>query len=487
MATTNSHFRRGQSKVYYASDVWDPGEELARTSFRSSCSEEEMNCSYGNNEDYVASLMRRRNADKSIYEDEEVEEYIEDEEHFALPTYAKPLPLLGHPSRHSVLNRSAELDDILEEESDDENSSSGASPAVISSPSSNSPDGSFRLPNSRRNQEQTNTDSTSSASSTDGRVGTPPPPNLPTKTLKSKRSSSSNLQSKSHDSGFSDSAASDSLPCNREDRATSSQSTSKIEDSSEEELKHDTKKYHVSKVYFYSVSDVLQNSEPIEVDQPHVSILDCETGRVRRGFIDTDSPILLHPPVSPPPSSTSAPPLTHRINVSSDSDDIKLDPLACDINYYDGLLEHKPLPIKIGSLGRSGGSITSPTSPCTSCRSPSQFPKTNGSLYESLSLGRRCHCDKRKTPRGSSSSNEDCNNVTMVSSVSPASVSLPSPAWTGTAYDSFDDPLSGSRRSFRSISDLSLSSSSGPTSPWGQQTSQQTTSSTYEKAEQYSR
>lgn len=378
------------------------------------------------------------------------------------------------------------MDDILEEESDDENSSSGASPAVISSPSSNSPDGSFRLPNSRRNQEQTSTDSTSSASSTDGRVGTPPPPNLPTKTKSKQNRSSNNLQSKSHDSGFSDSAASDSLPCNREDRATSSQSTSKIEDSSEEELKHDNKKYHVSKVYFYSVSDVLQNSEPIEVEQEqhHVSILDCETGRVRRGFVDTDSPILLQPPISPPPP---APPLSHRINVSSDSDDIKLDPLACDMNFYDGLLEHKPLPMKIGSLGRSStGSMTSPTSPCTSCRSPSQFPKTNGSLYESLSLGRRCHCDKRKTPRSSSSSNEDCNNVTMVSSVSPASVSLPSPAWTGTAYDSFDDPLSGSRRSFRSISDLSLSSSSGPTSPWGQQT-QQTTSSTYEKAEHYSR
>ena len=44
-----SHFRRGKSKVYYNSDVWDPGsgvedfvsnpteseEDLARTSFRS--------------------------------------------------------------------------------------------------------------------------------------------------------------------------------------------------------------------------------------------------------------------------------------------------------------------------------------------------------------------------------------------------------------------------------------------------------------------
>ena len=35
-----THFRRGQSKVYYASEVWDPGEdeEFARTSFRSDCS-----------------------------------------------------------------------------------------------------------------------------------------------------------------------------------------------------------------------------------------------------------------------------------------------------------------------------------------------------------------------------------------------------------------------------------------------------------------
>ena len=33
-------------------------------------------------------------------------------------------------------------------------------------------------------------------------------------------------------------------------------------------------------------------------------------------------------------------------------------------------------------------------------------------------------------------------NVTLAGSASP-SISLPSPAWTGTAYDSFDDPLSG--------------------------------------------
>ena len=93
-----------------------------------------------------------------------------------------------------------------------------------------------------------------------------------------------------------------------------------------------------------------------------------------------------------------SPPLYHRINVSTDSEELpKLDPLACDINYFDTFLEHKPLPTptkssKIGtsSLGRkskwrensnnecSPGGLTSPptSSPnCTSCRSPSQFPK----------------------------------------------------------------------------------------------------------------
>ena len=100
MSSTN--FRRGQSRVYYASDVWDPGldvatdEEFARTSFRSSCSELSEDIVGNNNEDYVASLLRRNN--QSLSEEDF-------EENFLPPTYAKPLPLLGHPSRHSVLNR----------------------------------------------------------------------------------------------------------------------------------------------------------------------------------------------------------------------------------------------------------------------------------------------------------------------------------------------------------------------------------------------
>ena len=362
------------------------------------------------------------------------------------------------------------MDDILEEESDDENST-GTTPPVISSPSSNSPDGSFRLP-SRRNQ---NNDS-SSASSTDGRVGTPP-------TRGPKKPKNNSNSSKSHDSGFSDSAASDRSGSNREDRATSSQSkpdseghaSAEDEDHAHCQVVHETrgpdsKQYHVSKVYFYSVSDVLQQ----ENEQEHISILDCETGRVRRGYAQpqggegtqSESP-LLYPPMSPP---------TTRISVSASAeppeneDSIKLDPSACD-NYY--VLEHKPLPKKsiIGtsSLGRKRAEspLSSPQSPCNSCRSPSQFPKTNGSLYESFSLGRRCHCDKDKVSRSASAASRSLRpSVTSEDS----SVSLPSPVWTANAYDSFDDPLSVSRRSFRSNSDLSVISS-GPTSPFGPEAS----------------
>ena len=66
-----THFRRGQSKVYYASEVWDPGEdeEFARTSFRSGSGSEHSETleSYCNNDDFVASLMRRTSVEKSMY------------------------------------------------------------------------------------------------------------------------------------------------------------------------------------------------------------------------------------------------------------------------------------------------------------------------------------------------------------------------------------------------------------------------------------
>ena len=46
-----------------------------------------------------------------------------------------------------------------------------------------------------------------------------------------------------------------------------------------------SKQYHVSKVYFYSVRDVLTEEESASAEKAeHVSILDCETGRVRKGY-----------------------------------------------------------------------------------------------------------------------------------------------------------------------------------------------------------
>ena len=132
-------------------------------------------------------------------------------------------------------------------------------------------------------------------------------------------------------------------------------------------LGHPRKNYRLKSNFFtYLISETNNENE----SEQHVSILDCETGRVRRGYAQPNSytdqmqqnqlsPDLVQTrsnqdqsrsnqnrglsPILFPPLS---PPLSHRINVSTDSDEIpKLDPLACDINYfYDGLLEHKLLP-----------------------------------------------------------------------------------------------------------------------------------------------
>lgn len=49
-------FRRGNSKVFYDSDIWDPGEE-ARTSFRSSSYEDDID---DDDDSFVASLLRSK-------------------------------------------------------------------------------------------------------------------------------------------------------------------------------------------------------------------------------------------------------------------------------------------------------------------------------------------------------------------------------------------------------------------------------------------
>ena len=123
------------------------------------------------------------------------------------PVHAKPSHHLGRPS---VLNRSAELDDILEEDvddregdGDDENEGS-PSPVAISSPSSHSPEGSFRLPwgaSVRRSQESN--DGSSSSSSNEASSATPPA----RKTVRMAKNGAT-ISHKNNDSGFSDSGGS---------------------------------------------------------------------------------------------------------------------------------------------------------------------------------------------------------------------------------------------------------------------------------------
>lgn len=133
------------------------------------------------------------------------------------------------------------------------------------------------------------------------------------------------------------------------------------------------------------------------------------------------------------------------------------------------------------SLGRNKKKKTELSNDPTVLLSPNvSFPKTNGSLYESLSLG-------RPSSRNNANGSHDCNlnkyntkDAATTPELSPslpildssfggpsstASISLPSPGRMQSslkstshyspiqlffsAYDGFDDPLSGSRLSFR--------------------------------------
>lgn len=337
-----SSFRRGKSKVFYASDIWDPGEE-ARTSFRSSCSDED-------DDSFVASLLRRKSTgfvDDYDFEDE-IEEEMEYRAYFS-PVHVKPN--LGRPS---ALNRSAELDDILEEEvddreadGDDENEGS-PSPAAISSPSTHSPEGSFRLPRGasvRRSQESNE----SSSSSSGGEAPVTPPAR---KTVRSAKNGSAFGKSshKNHDSGFSDSGGSQNGEEGKKCAIKVRDMRSQVVHETRTGNGYDGKPMHVSKIYFYSVNsenEFLQDDDNNggAGEDNHVSILDCETGRVRKGFAHRSSSPLLSPPLSPPPP----PPPQSVLNVSTDTESScdlpKLDPLACDIDYYDAFIVNKTHPV----------------------------------------------------------------------------------------------------------------------------------------------
>ncbi|XP_040568026.1 uncharacterized protein [Lepeophtheirus salmonis] len=277
-----SNFRRSQSKVFYASEVWDPG----------------------------------------VIEEEEGEE--------------EDLRLDFTKYRNNNACSVQQLNDILEEDEEDD---------LVSSPSPpGSEEGSFRrLP--RGSTHRSSQESSSSSSNDSNSV---------------RRRSYVGGNHKSQDSGFSDSAESDN---NLRVRFAN------LEVQSPEE---ETKKRHVSKVYFYSRDEMEEGS--------------------------AGSPIL-SPPLSPPPFQSG----------NRDLDDDLYD---CDI--LDSFLEHKPilptvstqthrssprgihsampvLYIGTSSLGRrsakeeplrSHRSGSPRDSPSTTCKAPALFPKTNGSLYD---------------------------------------------------------------------------------------------------------
>ena len=329
-----SSFRRGKSKVFYASDIWDPGEE-ARTSFRSSCSDDD-------DDSFVASLLRRKTtAYVDDYDfDDEIEEEMEYRTFFS-PVHVKPSHHLGRPS---VLNRSAELDDILEEDVDGDDENEGSpSPAAISSPSSHSPEGSFRLPRGasvRRSQESN--DGSSSSSGNEAPSATPPA----RKTVRSAKNGGS-VSHKNNDSGFSDSGGSQNGDDGKKVKVRS-------------QVVHETrsgpglegKPLHVSKIYFYSVNNDDGGGANVGVNDDGndasgsnlVSILDCETGRVRKGYAHSSASPLLSPPLSPPPPPPIGSSSGHNTSTDTDcsSDLPKLDPLACDIDYYDAFVVNRP-------------------------------------------------------------------------------------------------------------------------------------------------
>ena len=595
----SSGFRRGK-KYYYGSptDLWDPGEEgdEARTSFRSAASDcdDDYYDDKGNSDDYVASLLRRQQ-DNNYYSDSNKGRFNPKPQK---PPPPPPIPVVNHHQGYGRMNRSGELDDILEESGDEEHeepSSGETSPrqsqGLLSSSSpasSNSPHGSFRMI-PRGVSNRSSQESTESSNSSSGILKQQPRSNAVTQCY----------SHKSQDSGFSDSADSAEDKMTRLGSSVASSSTNEesprnhhrnlsqevddlsLTNSEEEdhnvshvqvddgsssnavrsEVVHETrtnvydhKQYHVSKVYFYSVSDILNNSNVstnsigAEAVQPedelnHVSILDCETGRIRRGYgqdarteipVPAASPTPISPPANQllltppqPPQRHSSLSSSNQNDSSFDSDSIpKLDPFACEMipddpgypseqsQFY--FMEHKPLlpPRKptssatctqispstsspsispalfsssssssssrihagTSSLGRVvpkhkalsvspntsmvsthsslqsrtlSGSLQSPpnpSSPILSTKSSSSlnhhpFPKTNGSLYESLSLGRpssRGPKDAAKRrPLQHHHSMSDYHNQSEVKS-----------------FDSFDDPMKGARNSFKSFESM---------------------------------
>ena len=295
----------------------------------------------------------------------------------------------------SFSSRYLDLDDIMEEESsieteDSSGEDSGGYHVSSSEHTSSSPDTSFRLsPGSRSSSSRSDRDNIPPCSS--GSISAPAKTNI-----------SEKLSQKSLDSGFSDysdgkeagggggGGGGDSAAQERRLKSSVVHETHATKDS---------KLHHVSKVYFYSVSELLQEGDTQYEDHltllkneaaasssspgpatPRISSAVCEEDwleRVESPFIPITSPAHHQQPGGV--ASVSPFQRCPRVHTGTSS------------------LRRKQLP-----ASECGGE--SSCSPARRCVTPSQspFPLTNGSLYSDLSLGRRGKEQQRKLASSSS-------------------------------------------------------------------------------------
>ena len=312
---------------------------------------------------------------------------------------------LPPPSAPSSFNRSSELDDILEESSLEEDTDEGHSSGYLPT-SANSPDCSGRLSgrSSCSSEEQDNHNNNNNNNNNKCRVKDPV-----CRLLSGKLSL---------DSGFSDS--SDTNPGRRKDQATGRKLKSAVVHETHA-LNNSNKMHHVSKVYFYSVSDILQDSS-----------------QAYGPAAEDDGP----PPPDPLRPDSSAP-STPRISAP-----------ASELDYLDVMLERCPAldsaPFQRSPRVRAGASSlrrrrddrdrSGRSSPALRSNTPTQnFPITNGSLYSDLSLNRKVSETQRAKRRGE----RDSFNLTSSSLHSD--------------LDSFDNPLDASQHSSNHSSNTSYS------------------------------
>ena len=327
----------------------------------------------------------------------------------------------------SFSQRYLDLDDIMEEESSieddcDNNDSDGY--LAASNEETSSPDTSFRLSGRSSSSASEHSVSINQGSS----HGSPPDHHHHTTSGSGnqKTNISEKLSQKSLDSGFSD--YSDSKDTTGSDDKVSNEKARRMKSSvvHETHATKDSKLHHVSKVYFYSVSDLLQDNSTQFED--HLSLVKNEssssgqsnpnTPRISSSVCDEDffdrveSPFI--PITSPSQSSSRDSPFQRCTRVHTGTSSLRRKTTS------------KEEEVKSPSYLYSCESPSQ--SPVRKSLTPSQspFPITNGSLYSDLSLNRRNkESQNRKSKCDSSNSSTDADNQSLVSPFPSLNCSIP--------------------------------------------------------------